>query len=396
MSEYVIVRINEKLIPEFQINFNATEDRATKSKISLWSDIKIQTNQKLILLLSGNIILNTSIKIPSKNDEVIRQSIPFALEEELANDIDDNHFAYQQHADQICDVSIVTKKIISELSTIIHDNGLYCQQLYSELAIVPFHEQATTFCILADYVLISEGHSGTCIDQQQVSKYLKLSDHHKQVVYADKLLKLADNAAIQFNKVDTTLLFAKTLFKHIETNKAINLFQGEFSQSIDHKKAKNSWRKPIILSLLLLLSWLLINLSQIWKLNSRIDSLKQDQSALLLKLIPNASQVEQNDPYSAILSRLKISQNQVSSDSVGFVNALSYLGQTLQQHPTIQVQSLRLRNNKVEIKLIAENVTLLNQFQASLAQNALTMRISTGTRNTDKDGISSVISMEQL
>ena len=94
MSEYVIVRINENLIPEFQIKYNTSDNTVNKSKVLSWAHIKLENTQQLILIVYANLVLTTKVRIPSKNEEVIRQSIPFALEEELATDVDDNHFAY--------------------------------------------------------------------------------------------------------------------------------------------------------------------------------------------------------------------------------------------------------------------------------------------------------------
>ncbi|MBL4659551.1 MAG: hypothetical protein JKY19_04285 [Alcanivoracaceae bacterium] len=397
MSEYVIVRINEKLIPEFQLNYNASENIAKKSKISSWSDIKVQKNQSLTLILSSNNILNTEVKIPSKNEEVIRQSMPYALEEELANDIDDNHFAYRQKSEQQFIVSIVNKDIMYEIINQINDADLKCTQLYSEIYTIPSIENFTSFCILEDYVIIRDGYTGSTIRRKLIGDYLKLSKNTKQVVYSQNKLKLVDNSSITLNRQDTTLLQAKTLIANMTSAKVINLFQGDYQQDIDAKKSVNPWKKLIVLSIFLMGSWLFINLFQLWKLSSEINTIKDSQSALLIELIPNASQTEINDPYSAIQSRLKLSKNQQSvSGGVGFIKALSYLGQTLDQHPTIQVQSLRQRNTKLEVKLLAQNVNLLNQFQSSLEKNVLSMRIKTGTRDASKDGISSVITMEQL
>jgi len=99
MSEYVIVRINEKLIPELQINYNANTKIATSREISVWSDINLKNSEELLLIVSASIVFTRQITIPSKNEEIIRQSIPYALEELLATDIDDNHFAYRQLSD---------------------------------------------------------------------------------------------------------------------------------------------------------------------------------------------------------------------------------------------------------------------------------------------------------
>jgi len=397
MSEYVIVRINDKLIPEFQIRFKISENTAFKSKVLSWEDIKLKKHEKLILILSANLILTTEIQIPSKSEEVIRKSIPFALEEEIATDVEENHFSYMHLTDQMFLVSVISKKIMDQLLEHLAKADLVCDELYSEIFTIPFNKNKLSLCNIDDKYIVRDRLLGTTIDNSSLSTYLNLSKQKEVVYYTNKLDKdLKDISLIkQIESIDIKSEFLQAIT--ITSNKSINLFQGEYSQNIDRKKTVNPWKKLIILSSILFLSWMGTHIYQIWKLSFEIDKLKNDQKKLMLNVIPNASKVEINDPYSAFQSKLKLTQNsEHSSNNQGFIIALSYLGKTLSQHKNIQVESLRLRDTKLEVKLLAKDVNQLNQFQLNLKNSALTMRVVTGTRDSTQDGISSIITMEQL
>ncbi|MCF6287626.1 MAG: type II secretion system protein GspL [Proteobacteria bacterium] len=393
MSEYVIVRINEQLVPEFQINYNASANTASKSSIASWQQVSVQKSQKLILILSANLVLNTQIKIPSKNEEIIRQSIPFALEEQIASNIEDNHFAYTQLAEQLFLVSIVAKSHIFAIQQALSTHGLKCEKMYSEVFSVPRKQDTINICATDESFIVNEDYAGTLLNKALLTTYIKLSKTKNTTIYTSKQIDSANDAKIDVQQTDTNLLQAQTL----NTGLTVNLFQGEFAQNSDKQKRRNPWKKLLTLAVTLMLSWLLINLYQWWSLTTTIDDIKQKQQVLLLQLIPDASQSEKNNPYAAIKSRLQIAQtSQGTSQGEGFIQALIYLGQTLQQHPDIQVHSLRQRQSKLEIQLQAQNVGVLNSFQASLEKNILNMRIKTGTRDTNKDGINSIITMERL
>ncbi|VAW34670.1 hypothetical protein MNBD_GAMMA01-955 [hydrothermal vent metagenome] len=393
MSNYVIVRLNDKLTPEFQINYNTTTKIAQKSKISSWAEIKSQKGETLILLLAANIVLTTQVKIPSKNEEVIRQSIPFAIEEELATDVSENHFAYMQLSEQNFLVSVVNKNIMEQIHQQLVATGLKCSSLYPEIFSCPSQINTTSLYVTDNYVVIRDNNNGTTINQDMLATYLKLSTSSNHIVYASEQLKFAEDSNITLKKTNLTVLQAQTIC----SENAVNLFQGQYVQSQDRKKSVNPWMRLTLLILVLVTSWLIMNVSQLWQLTTEIDSIKQDQRTLLLQLVPDASLTEKNDPYSAILSRLKLSQNTHKGNSAqGFIVALTYVGQTLVQHPAIEIQSLRQRNTKLEINLQAQNVSQLNQFQSSLEDNIYSMRVKTGTRNTNKDGVSSIITLEQL
>ena len=393
MSEYVIVRINDKLIPEFQIYYNTSDNTVKKSKVLSWDNIKLQNSQKLILIVSANLVLTTKVKIPSKNEEVIRQSIPFALEEELATDIDDNHFSYSPLADQSFIVSIINRRIINQIQTHLLSASLVCKEIYSEIFTVPHHIDKLVICTTDEGYIIRDGLLGITLDDSMLSTFLAHTENKEIILYTNNSNNLAVENRVECNRIDTVQLQAQTL--HLK--QGVNLFQGEFTQNTDSKKPSNPWKKPIILTALLLFSWLTIHLYEIYNLSTKIESIKSQQKSLLVSSIPNANETELKDPYSAFMSRIKQSQNsQLSSNNQGFIVALSYLGKTLSQIPNIQVQSLRLRDQKLEVKLLAPDVNTLNKFQLNLKNIALSMRIKTGTRDSDQEGVSSIITMEQL
>ncbi len=393
MSEYAIVRINDKLIPEFQISYNSTNNIATKRNINQWKDINVRKNQELLLIIAGNCVLTAYVTIPSKNDEIIRQSIPFALEELLANDIEDNHFSYKKCGEQLFLVSIINRAIVQSIKTSIEKHNLICHKLYSEINTVPAIEDTTTICAIDDSYVINTNGTGTTVEKSLLSSYLKQNDSATTTLYSSKNESIVQNTETRIEQINTDLLQSKVLL----TNQPINLFQGEFSEDSGKKSGINPLTKIMVLSALLIASWLCINLFTLWQLSNTIDDNKAQQKALLVNLIPNITQSELKDPYAAFQSRLKSAQNSTgSTNNAGFIQSLIYLGQTLTQHPKIQILSVRKRENKLEVKLETLNVSLLNSFQSSLENNVLAMKIKTGTRESNKTGVSSIITMEKL
>ncbi len=393
MSEYVIVRINEKLIPELQINYNSHTKLANSRAVSVWSDIVLKPKEKLILTISASIVLTRKVKIPSKNEEIIRQSIPYALEELLANDIDDNHFAYWQLSEQNFLVSVIQKSAMEVIQNELNSNGLDCQQAVSEIFTVPYHLGKISIISLNNYHIVREEYTGTTVRKSMLKAYIESSSLDKQILYVHPELDISECPNAEIKKIDTTLLQAMTVI----SGDSVNLLQAEFSQKDDKAQAKNPLRKMLALTVVLLVSWLAINIYSLSDISAQINELKDRQEKLLLELIPNASNTEKRDPYSAIQSRLKISQNnEPINGKGGFIQSLHYIGQTLLDHPTIQVQSLRQRNSKLEVSVRTNDMSKLNAFQSSLEKNVLAMRIKTGTREVSNNSVSSVITMEAM
>ncbi len=391
MLDYVIVRINEKLIPELQINYNVNNSSAQSIAISSWSQIKLESHQELILILPAILVFSKEVKIPSKNEEVINQSLPFTLEENLSTEISDNHFAYEQSGENLFNVCVVAKEVMKEINLQLENNLLNCKKLYSEIFSLPASSEILSILNVNDYFIVNNNNTGTRLSAGLINQYIELSEATKIHVYTDKPLSLT-SGIIEYKKVDTKLFQVKLLLN----NRVVNLFQGIYNNKIDKKNKIKSWKKSLAIVVFLLVSWMVINVFQLWDFNQKINEIKNKQHDLLVKLIPNASKSEINDPYSAFQSRMKYVETRKTNNSNGFIESLLFIGQTLIKHSTIQVVSIRQRDNKIEIKIHAPNVNKLNEFQASLETIALARHVKTGTRESTKDGIISVVTMEKL
>ncbi len=393
MSDTVIVRINEKLIPELQINYNADTNVASYRDISDWSDIAVESQQQLILIVAANLVLSKQVRIPSKNEEIIRQSIPFTLEEFIANDIDKNHYAYRQLSEQNLLVAVIQRSMIEKIQLELKNNGLECKKMLSELFTVPYHLGKLSIVSIKNHYIVRDGHTGTVVSENLLKTYIQSSSTDDQIIYTQQELDQSEFPNAEIKRIDIPMLQAMT----VTSQESVNLFQAQYSQQDDKSKSKSPLLKILVLFSVLVVSWLAINGYNLWKISGQINAIKEKQAKLLMELIPNASQTEKKDPYSAIQSRLKISQNSQSNyRNVGFIQSMYYVGQTLLDHPTIQVESLRQREAKLEVSVRAPDTGKLNSFQSSLENNVLAMKVKTGTREVNNNGVNSVITMESL
>lgn len=393
MSEYVIVRINDQLIPEFQINYAAKSKTSSKTSVSAWSSIVVKNNETLILIISANLVLTTAVKIPSKSDEIIRQSIPFIIEEHIANEIDDNHYSYQQISEQNFLVSVINKNIIEEIQQNLITNHLKCTQLYSEIFTIPYNRKKTSLLISDNYILARDKYSGSLLTHKMLTSYLHAAQSESQEIYSQNNIDETAYPQGKFNRLNTDILQCMT----IVSEGGVNVFQGQYEQNDDNKAVNHPWKKLMVLSIILVISWLFMSVYQITNLSSDIEKLKINQSQLFIKHVNNASETEKRDPYSAFQSRLQQNQTQNNANTkTGFIKSLTFLGKTLTQHPLIKVQGLRQRDTKLEVTLQAQNTNALNLFQSDLEKNVLFMRVKTGTRESNNEGVNSVITMENL
>ncbi|HOP23026.1 MAG TPA: hypothetical protein PLO83_08810, partial [Gammaproteobacteria bacterium] len=67
MPDFVLVGIDSKLNPKYQINYNSDSFSVEKRNISSWSEITTGNNRQLIFTLPAQLVYHTKVKIPTKN-----------------------------------------------------------------------------------------------------------------------------------------------------------------------------------------------------------------------------------------------------------------------------------------------------------------------------------------
>ena len=55
-----------------------------------------EKNNTVIIMLPGEEILSKSLILPIKSNAKLKQAIPFAMEDDIASDINDCHFAFEK------------------------------------------------------------------------------------------------------------------------------------------------------------------------------------------------------------------------------------------------------------------------------------------------------------
>ena len=83
---------------------------------SSWSQLKALSRGKRIILLipTEDVVLN-SAKIPATNAKLLTKAVPYALEDHLAEDIDELHFVYhREFTDKAVDISAINKERLQQ------------------------------------------------------------------------------------------------------------------------------------------------------------------------------------------------------------------------------------------------------------------------------------------
>ena len=380
MSEHYLVRIGSEGQPHSLLTSDA-HSSCQIQKITNWSAAELK-QKPLVILLPAAWVYQSQTHIASKSPEVLKKSIPFAVEEELSNEVEDNYFAFQSLIEGTQDVIAIEKKHLDEVVKQIRINQLNIKAIYSETDWLPSDSESVTLWCDDDSALLRFGDDAVMsVGKDQINQLIPL--------FKGSLKKLKTNQqsfdGLPDMEIDESLTESDCIL-HLFNHAVIDLYISELKEEPGQNQ-NIRWQSVYVLLTLLLTSWLGVQLFQWYQLDKQIQSIKQQQQNVLLQLFPDAAPSELNDPFAAVKSRMQLNQSQSNQKETLFLDVVYGLGAVKQQMKLIKLNGVRLQNQQIEVQISAPNITLINDFHQQLQNQLYAYRVAIGVNELGDDNI---------
>src|ERR1700761_1369408 len=112
--------------------------------------------RRICVLVPGTDVLLTEPEVPTKAGTKLQQVVPYALEEQLADDIDDLHFAIgKRAADSVrTPVAVVRRELMDEWVSGLKAAGLEPESMYSDSDLLPQNPGQAVALLEEDVVVV--------------------------------------------------------------------------------------------------------------------------------------------------------------------------------------------------------------------------------------------------
>ncbi len=356
--------------------------QATAGQENSWQAIAGTRPQRLIIVLPASLVYHSLVNVPSQDNRVLQQSVPWAVEDELASPVEVNHVAWRLLDDGQA-VAVIDRDVLQQLLEKLAAQGLTPDVVTSELYYLPPVTTGQTH--LPD----------------------KAANHSEYLAESGSWRKTSGGAVLRRGRwhggfvPEAALAGQDEFLRRLDfigecpnvplPADHINLLQGEFAS--DERKAGNQrqWRWLLALAAMVLLSGLLVNGIKYARLQTQQTQLKNLQLQTFREAFVDASPSELADPVNAMRSRVKGLESAQGQGSGALMNILSALSAIRQQVPAVHIQSVHWRDNRLEVQVLAPSVEQINRFQQLLRDRSLQWRVTTGTREAVADGVKSII-----
>ena len=351
---------------------------------------ELAESRRSIVLVPPTQVLRISADIPLKSTSKIRQALPFALEEQLAGDVETQHFACEKRdAAGKIPVAVVNTELMDRWATLFAAHSIKPVAVYSEVDGVACLPSTIVMLIDDEYVIIrdQDGES-TVVDPGSMHVALELildaqaaeiddedgEDHsilptnlliYCQQAAHDANQELWDRLQMRTESIDIRILSDGALPKladEVQNSGGVSLLQGSYKKKTEYGVHWQEWQ----LAASLLAGFLVLVLGfqgvSYWQLSTQETELDIAAEAVLRATFNDLGEVQ--DPWNELRSRLGTDDPaEAVISGPGFAAAVEALSIAFVDTPGIRLQTLSYRGGVMDLQLVAPDVAALDKLR---------------------------------
>ncbi|MBA1149366.1 type II secretion system protein GspL, partial [Ectothiorhodospiraceae bacterium WFHF3C12] len=332
--------------------------------------------RRVVALACGPDVLLTSAMVPTQSKQRLARAVPYALEDQLAEDVEDLHFATGQMGEEgRLAVAVVDRALMDGWVEALAEAGLDADQVYPEQLAVPLETDSWAVVVDGERFLLRYGAQGglagdaanladmleACLLEAEDAQPAKIVVHD----YSGHATLPNVEPAVEHRAVDSedaTALLATSL----DERRAIPMLVGEYAKSSGWRAHWQRWRAVAVLAAL----WVVLSTGQAyieqWQLREEAAQLEQQIIATYRQAFPDADRVI--DPRGQMESRLAAMRNQGQGGGQGVLPLLAKVGPVLRGESGLQLTALSYRGGDLDLELYAESLQSIDQLKQRLGR----------------------------
>lgn len=322
-------------------------------------------------------VLLTSALLPARSQAKAARLVPFALEDQLAAELDELHFSWtRQAADGRLPVAVVAKSTIEGWLADLTAVGLTPVAFHSTADVIP--DNPARGIVVIDGALAYARRPGEPPlafdangDASEAIRYAAsaLDPEGHESVTRDVIVHRADERAVlEHEPVLVTVqvhpdgLLAK-LAEGVRLGEPINLLSGAYAPATDFATPWRRWRIPAFVLTALIVVHLVALAVDGWMLRRQELKLRAQELALARDALPGSDLSRAPDIKLLVESRMRRIDNAAHD---GFLGLLDTLGTAVAAVPEAHVQSLSFHDGGADVVVSAPDLGTLSRVETAL------------------------------
>jgi len=351
--------------------------------------------RRVCVLVAGADVLLAEPEVPVKAGAKLQQLVPYALEEHLAEDIEDLQFALGKRSSESSrvPVAVVARALLDQWLATLRAAGIEPDAMYADSELLPENPGQAVALLEADAVSVRPlGSAPVTLPADALAEALEIARGSADasatggrglILYTGAPEWQQHSAQVEaarpyFDGIKVQLLTAGPLAlyaQQLPTTPAINLLQGDYAPVSSRGTRLKAWRVAAILLACL------FGLHLVGKV-AELQVLKRHERQLDSSIRETFRSAMHSEASSADARRLMEKRLAGARGAGGgLLPALQALVQARDAAPGASVQSLNFHGGALEMKLSAPDASSLDRLSQSLRSNGWQADLTGGSNS---------------
>lgn len=346
---------------------------ATVSEGPLAEALAELKGRPLALIVPGETVLHTDVTLNIKQTAKLRKAIPFVLEERLAADLDDMHFALGKQRGAAREVAAVSAENMALWLLPLEEAGVVPRYIIPDTQLLPSHDDEWSVLVSHNRAIVrsSSGRAFAC-DAPNLEPMLEAELGETEAPTLVRYWNCDNCDPLAWPEKDQEIKAyncsggdLRVLVQGWDPRQTLNLMQGSYNQQADAVKLLKPWRWAAILLGVWLAATLGVKSFDQMRLQKMDTQLSKQSETIYRQAFPESKRVV--NPRLQMEQKLRTLKGGGAKKNADFLATLSASTSVLQKFNDIKLESVGFRNGELTLKAVAPSLSRLDGLKQQLA-----------------------------
>lgn len=363
------------------------EFRGRVERLRLADALERVAGHRVFAFVSGEAVRLEAVNLPIRQAARLRQAVPFALEDQLAEDIDELHFAIgRRHGDQHT-VAVVSHRQMQTWQALFAEHGIRPEALIPEPLLLPLVEGEWAVLLSPGRAVVRSGtETGFACPVDLLPAYVALASPPAELHLR---LHLVDGAPHEIDGIEQPLELVpgyadelELLIEGLAQGTPVDLLQGPYSQRESHRRLWRPWLLPATCATAWLVAVLIGAGIQGSRLDAQAEVLRAANEQRFRAIFPADQRIVD---LRAQLDQ-KLSATGGDDGNRGFLALMDLVAEALPAAPGLELRTVQFQGGELYLNLTGENLQSLEKLRAWFGERG-DARLDVQTANAGADGV---------
>ncbi len=343
--------------------------------------------RRVIVFVPATEVVLTQADVPTRNRQRMAAAVPFLLEEQLTEDVEDLHFALgERSVEGRVNVAVVAHAHMRAWVEALKNAALQPDIMIPEILSLPLAADNWTLASEENRALLRTGTaSGLTIDSDALPWLLP-----RLVAEADpKPQQVTVLGAVTLPELEVPIARATladplltVLGSAYQETGALNLLQGAYSRREQIGRLWRPWRAAAVLLGILVLGQFIVKGIQVHQLEGENDRLRTAINQIYLDAFPDAKRVV--DAQAQMKQRLAALRGG-GGDSTSLITLMASVSGPLSSAGNVEIQRVSYKDGELNVALTINDLQRLEQLKDQLSdQGKLQVEIQSASARNNR------------